>query len=77
MADPLNWYDHDADNPAWIKALADARRLALREGYCFHHVQAIIVSNDQYAEAALGMLQIVHAMVAPPNVIDPAFLREM
>ena len=23
-------------------------------GYCYHHVQAIIVAIDQYAEAALG-----------------------
>jgi hypothetical protein len=30
------------------------RRLAVREGYCYAHVQAIIVSIDQYAEAALG-----------------------
>ena len=25
-----------------------------REGWCYHHVQAIIVAIDQYAEAALG-----------------------
>jgi hypothetical protein len=30
------------------------RRLAPRERWCYHHVQAIIVSIDQYAEAALG-----------------------
>ena len=54
MADPLKWYDHNADNPPWIKALAEVRRLAPREGYCYHHVQAIIVSIDQYAEKALG-----------------------
>ncbi len=28
--------------------------MATLEGYCFHHVQAIIVSIDQYAEKALG-----------------------
>jgi hypothetical protein len=50
----MNWYDHKADNPPWIKALADVRHLATREGYCYPHVQAIIVSIDQYAEAALG-----------------------
>ena len=33
------------------KALAEVRRL---EGWRYHHVQAIIVSIDQYAEAALG-----------------------
>jgi len=50
----LKWYDPNADNPPWIKALADVRHMAAREGYCFHHVQAIIVSIDQYAESALG-----------------------
>jgi hypothetical protein len=54
MADPLTWYDDKADNPAWIKALAEVRRLGPREGYCYHHVQAIIVSIDQCAEKALG-----------------------
>jgi hypothetical protein len=43
-----------ANNPPWIKALAEVRRLAPREGWRYHHVQAIIVSIDQYAEAALG-----------------------
>ena len=38
----------------WIKALAEVRQLATREGYCYQHVQAIIVSIDQYAETALG-----------------------
>jgi hypothetical protein len=52
--EPPQWYDHNADNPPWIKALAEVRHLAPREGYCFHHVQAIIVAIDQYAEMALG-----------------------
>jgi hypothetical protein len=51
---PPRWYDHNADNPPWIKALADVTRRATLEGYCYHHVQAIIVAIDQYAEAALG-----------------------
>ena len=50
----MNWYDEKADNPPWIKALAEVRHGATREGYCFHHVQAIIVAIDQYAETALG-----------------------
>jgi len=49
--EPLKWC---ADNPPWIKALAEVRRLAPREGWRYHHVQAIIVAIDQYAEAALG-----------------------
>jgi hypothetical protein len=36
------------------QALAEVRRLAPREGWRYHHVQAIIVAIDQYAEAALG-----------------------
>ena len=54
MREPPKWYDHNADNPPWIKALAEVRRLAPREGWRYHPVQAIIVSIDQYAEAALG-----------------------
>jgi hypothetical protein len=52
--EPPKWYDDKADNPPWIKALADVRRMATMEGYCFQHVQAIIVAIDQYAETALG-----------------------
>jgi hypothetical protein len=52
----VNWYDDKADNPPWIKALAEVRHRAAREGYCYcyRHVQAIIVAIDQYAERALG-----------------------
>jgi hypothetical protein len=46
----LKSYDHNADNPPWIKALAEVRHGATREGYCYQHVQAIIVAIDQYAE---------------------------
>jgi hypothetical protein len=53
MREPLKWYDHNAtDNPPWIKALADFRHLAAREGWRYHHVQAIIVAIDQYAGGA-------------------------
>jgi hypothetical protein len=54
MAEPLKWYDENADNPPWIKALAEVRRLAPREGWRYQHVQVIIVSFDQYAEAGLA-----------------------
>lgn len=54
-SEPLRYFDHnDPSIPPWIKALAEVRRLATREGWCYPHVQAIIVSIDQYAEAALG-----------------------
>lgn len=53
--EPLKYYDENAsDNPPWIRALAEVRRRATLEGWCYQHVQAIIVSIDQYAEAALG-----------------------
>jgi hypothetical protein len=42
----MNWYDDNAYNPPWIKALEEVRRRATREGYCYQHVQAIIVSID-------------------------------
>jgi len=54
MREPPSWYDDTADNPPWIKALAELRRFAPREGRCYQHVQAIIVAIDQYAETVLG-----------------------
>ena len=54
MVSELKYYDEKADNPPWIKALAEVRHRASRESWCYHHVQAIIVSIDQYAEKALG-----------------------
>jgi hypothetical protein len=54
MREPIKWYDHNTENPPWINALAEVRGLAPREGWCYQHVQAIIVAIDQYAESALG-----------------------
>lgn len=51
---PLRWYDDQPEHSPWIKALASVRHMAPREGWCYHHVQAIIVAIDQYAETALG-----------------------
>ncbi|MBR1155104.1 hypothetical protein JQ575_31415 [Bradyrhizobium sp. JYMT SZCCT0428] len=50
----LKWYDEKEDNPPWMKSLSETRRLATRQGWCYQHVQAIIVAIDQYAEAATG-----------------------
>jgi hypothetical protein len=33
MSNPLQWFDHNADNPPFIKALAEVRQLAPREGW--------------------------------------------
>jgi hypothetical protein len=54
VSEPPQYFHDQADPPPWIKALAEVRRLAPREGWCYQHVQAIIVSIDQYAEKALG-----------------------
>ncbi len=50
MREPLKWYDH----PPFLKALAEVRKIGVHEGWCYHHVQAIMLSIDQYAEAATG-----------------------
>ena len=45
-----NWLKHfqdDPNPPPFIKALAEVRHLATREGWCY--VQAIAVAIDQYA----------------------------
>jgi hypothetical protein len=47
------WYDANAKNPPWIKALADVRRRGTLEGYCYQPVQAIMIAIDQYAETGL------------------------
>ena len=51
---PLRWFEDDANPTPFLKALEQVRHLATREGWRYQHVQAIIVSIDQYAEAATG-----------------------
>ena len=46
MGEHLKWYDEKADNSPWIDALAEVRHRATREGYCYQHVQAVIVAID-------------------------------
>jgi len=48
------WFDDEQELSSWLTALEDVRRRATREGWCYQHVQAIIVAIDQYAEAATG-----------------------
>lgn len=54
MSGRPKYFSDEADPPAWLKALAQVRRMAPRQGYCFLHVQAITVAIDQYAEAVTG-----------------------
>lgn len=51
---PLKCFADQEDHSPFVKALAEVRRIGVNEGWCYHHVQAIIVSIDQYAEAATG-----------------------
>jgi len=44
----------EPDLSPFLHALGKVRDQAAREGYCYRHVQAIIVAIDQYAEAATG-----------------------
>jgi hypothetical protein len=53
MPEP-KWHDDKANNPPWIKVLAEVRHRGTREGHCFQHVQTIMLAIDQYAETALG-----------------------
>ncbi|MGY4306415.1 hypothetical protein ACVIJ6_003658 [Bradyrhizobium sp. USDA 4369] len=59
MVNPaIRYFDDERENATpFLKALGEARRIATHEGWCYHHVQAIIVSIDQYAEAATGNRQ--------------------
>jgi hypothetical protein len=50
----MRWFDDEKEPSPSLKALEETRRLATREGWCYQHVQAIIVAIDQYAEAATG-----------------------
>lgn len=50
----MKYFSDSDDHPPFIKALAVVRRIGVHEGWCYHHVQAIIVAIDQYAEAATG-----------------------
>jgi hypothetical protein len=54
MREPVQWYGDKDDHPPFLKALAEIRRIGVHEGWCYHHVQAILLSIDQYAEAATG-----------------------
>jgi hypothetical protein len=66
--EPLKWYDDQPDHPPWIKALADVRRQATLEGYCYPHVQAIIVAIEQYAEAALDNRAVFPEQAIPDRL---------
>ena len=50
----MRYFSDEPELSPFLRALHDVRNKATREGWCYQHVQAIIVSIDQYAEAATG-----------------------
>jgi hypothetical protein len=54
VSQPLRYFLEDPHADAWLKSLDQTRRLATRQGWCYQHVQALMVAIDQYAEAATG-----------------------
>jgi hypothetical protein len=54
VTQPLRWFDDELNLSPFLTALEDVRTKATREGWCYRHVQALIVAIDQYAEAATG-----------------------
>ena len=73
VSGPRKYFHDDPDPPPFIKALAEVRRIGVLEGWCYHHVQAIIVAIDQYAEAATGNREFFwnkpHSMAAAAGTI--------
>jgi hypothetical protein len=54
VSPPLRWFEDEKNPHPFLTALNEVRNLAIREGWRYQHVQAIIVAIDQYAEAATG-----------------------
>ena len=52
--EPPKYFSDKDDQPPFLKALAEVRRIGVHEGWCYYQVQAIMMSIDQYAEAATG-----------------------
>ena len=50
----MRYFSDEPELSPFLKALHDLRNKATREGWCYQHVQAIIVSIDQYDEVATG-----------------------
>ena len=50
----MKWFDDEREHSPFLMALAEGGHLSTREGWRCQHVQANIVSIDQYAEAATG-----------------------
>jgi hypothetical protein len=69
MSGPLEWYDHNGDNPPWIKALAEVRIQATREGWCHAHVQMTKTQAKQLVGAlkTTGMRSRLRSATSHPT----------
>lgn len=56
------------DPPEFLKSLEKTWRLSCHEGWCRAHIEAIQVSIDQYAEAAMCNREF---FLNKPHSIDP------
>jgi hypothetical protein len=59
MREPLKWYDANAsDNLPWIKALAEVRHLACREGWRYQHSRRSLSpsTNTPRQRLAIGII---------------------
>jgi len=51
----LRYYSDERESaPPFVQALAEVRRIGVHEGWCYHHVQAVMLAIDMYAQAATG-----------------------
>ena len=55
---PVRYFSDEPDLSPFLKGLNDVRQMATREGWCYQHIQALIVAIDQYAEAPLATANI-------------------
>ncbi len=68
---PIRYFSDEPDLSPFLKGLNEVRQMATREGWCYQHIQALIVAIDQYAEAATGnreyFLNKPHSIGGPPR----------
>jgi hypothetical protein len=69
MREPLEWYDENTDNPPWIKALAEVRRLTAMVAANF------AVLNIRPGAGAYGVTPAHVAIEKRDNAVSFAFWR--
>jgi hypothetical protein len=51
MREPPQYFTDKEDQPPFLKALAEVRRMGVHEGWCYHHVR---LGSCLWREAAAG-----------------------